>query len=212
MILKIIQWNVFHKELDMFLFVSQCTDKKEKNIFLIYKENQMGSVAKSYMRKGFLIYDEIRKYLVLYEEAVSHIWLCNRPHLNFVATGQCALYTFQYTVDKRALSTINIRFDLSTQSVCLPLQPRRTLIWALYFIGSRSNKVGNKYRGIGENWRGRVYTTGIILYLSLTYSKNDLDPQCHLQLHSSTIREAGTLSWIFHPTEIFADFFSRVDR
>jgi hypothetical protein len=73
MILKIIQWNVFHKELDMFLFVSQCTDKKEKNIFLIYKENQMGSVAKSYMRKGFLIYDEIRKYLVLYEEAVSHI-------------------------------------------------------------------------------------------------------------------------------------------
>jgi hypothetical protein len=57
----------------MFLFVSQCTDKKEKNIFLIYKENQMGSVAKSYMRKGFLIYEEIRKYLVLYEEAVSHI-------------------------------------------------------------------------------------------------------------------------------------------
>jgi len=32
------------------------TDKKEKNIFLIYeyKETQMGAVAKSYIRKGFL--------------------------------------------------------------------------------------------------------------------------------------------------------------
>ncbi len=30
------------------------TDKKEKKIFLIYKEIQMVSVAKSYMRKGFL--------------------------------------------------------------------------------------------------------------------------------------------------------------
>jgi hypothetical protein len=35
------------------------SDKKEKEIFLIYKETQMGSVAKSYMRKGFLIYEEM---------------------------------------------------------------------------------------------------------------------------------------------------------
>jgi hypothetical protein len=33
----------------------------------------MGAVAKSYMRKGFLIYEEIRKYLVKSEEAVSRI-------------------------------------------------------------------------------------------------------------------------------------------
>jgi hypothetical protein len=32
----------------------------------------MGSVAKSYMRKGFLKYEEMRKYLPIYEEAVSH--------------------------------------------------------------------------------------------------------------------------------------------
>jgi hypothetical protein len=31
----------------------------------------MGSVAKSYMRKGFLIYEEMRKYLTIYDEAVS---------------------------------------------------------------------------------------------------------------------------------------------
>jgi hypothetical protein len=48
------------------------TDKKENEIFLINKEIQMGLVAKSYMRKGFLIY-EMRKYLTIYEEAVNHI-------------------------------------------------------------------------------------------------------------------------------------------
>jgi hypothetical protein len=49
------------------------TDKKENEIFLLYKEIQMGSVAKSYIRKGFLIYEEMRKYLTKYEEAVSHL-------------------------------------------------------------------------------------------------------------------------------------------
>jgi hypothetical protein len=33
----------------------------------------MGAVAKSYMRKGALIYEEMRKYLTIYEEAFSHI-------------------------------------------------------------------------------------------------------------------------------------------
>jgi hypothetical protein len=37
------------------------TDKKENKIFLIYKEIQMGSSAKPYMRKGFLLYEEMRK-------------------------------------------------------------------------------------------------------------------------------------------------------
>jgi hypothetical protein len=38
------------------------TDKKENQIFLIYKETLSGAVAKSYMRKGFLINEEMRKY------------------------------------------------------------------------------------------------------------------------------------------------------
>ncbi len=38
----------------------------------------MGSGAKSYMRKGFLIYEEVRKFFPIYEEAVSHKWLCTR--------------------------------------------------------------------------------------------------------------------------------------
>jgi hypothetical protein len=48
------------------------TDKKENQIFLIYKEIQSGAVAKSYMRKGFLIYEEMRKYFLISEEAASH--------------------------------------------------------------------------------------------------------------------------------------------
>jgi hypothetical protein len=38
------------------------TDKKENPIFLIYKVIQSGAVAKSYMRKAFLIFEEMRKY------------------------------------------------------------------------------------------------------------------------------------------------------
>jgi hypothetical protein len=39
---------------------------------LINKEIQKGSGAKSNMRKDFLIYEKMRKYLTIYEEAVSH--------------------------------------------------------------------------------------------------------------------------------------------
>jgi hypothetical protein len=40
--------------------------KKKRKYFLIYKEIQNGSVAKSNMRKGFLIYEEMCKYLTIY--------------------------------------------------------------------------------------------------------------------------------------------------
>ncbi len=49
------------------------TDKKENKIFLICKGIQMRSVAKSYMRKGFLTYEEMRQLLTIHEEAVGHI-------------------------------------------------------------------------------------------------------------------------------------------
>jgi hypothetical protein len=38
-------------------FAVAYTDKKENKFFLIYKEIQNGAVAKSCMRKGFLIYE-----------------------------------------------------------------------------------------------------------------------------------------------------------
>jgi hypothetical protein len=39
------------------------TGKKENKIFLINREIQKESGAKSFMRKGFLIYEEMHKYL-----------------------------------------------------------------------------------------------------------------------------------------------------
>ncbi len=42
------------------------TDKNENQIILIYKDIQSGAVPKSYMRKGFLIYGEMRKYFPIY--------------------------------------------------------------------------------------------------------------------------------------------------
>ncbi len=52
-----------------------CTDEKENQIFLKNKEIQSGAVANSYMRKGFLIHEDIKlcKYFPIYEEAVIHI-------------------------------------------------------------------------------------------------------------------------------------------
>ncbi len=40
----------------------------------------MGSVAKSSMRKGFLMYDEMH----IYDEAVRNICICNCSRLNFL--------------------------------------------------------------------------------------------------------------------------------
>jgi hypothetical protein len=44
------------------IFWACYTNKKRKTIFLTYRQIQMGSGAKSYMRKGCLIYEEMHKY------------------------------------------------------------------------------------------------------------------------------------------------------
>jgi hypothetical protein len=42
------------------------TDKKENQIFLMYKEIQNGAVAKSYMANGLLINGEIFEHFLIY--------------------------------------------------------------------------------------------------------------------------------------------------
>ncbi len=46
------------------------------------------------MRKGFLMYDEMRKYLFIYEEAVSHIRLCNHFLLSFLLYEENLVFFF----------------------------------------------------------------------------------------------------------------------
>ncbi len=64
----------------------------------MYKEIENGAVAKakSYMGKGSLIYKEMRKYLTIYEEVVSHIliWLCNFSILNFLMCEENLIFFF----------------------------------------------------------------------------------------------------------------------
>ncbi len=63
--------RIYYRLYNICMYSVHCTlytDKKEKKIFLIYREIQMASGAKSYFRKGFLIlyiYEEVRKYLVI---------------------------------------------------------------------------------------------------------------------------------------------------
>ncbi len=70
------------------------TDKKENKFFPIYKEIQSGAVSKSYMRKGFPIYEEMGKYFPIYKEAVSYVWLCNCSILNFLIYGEILIFFF----------------------------------------------------------------------------------------------------------------------
>jgi hypothetical protein len=46
------------------------------------------------MRKGFLIYQEMPRYFPIYEEAVSHIWLCNCSTLNFPIYEESLIFFF----------------------------------------------------------------------------------------------------------------------
>ena len=51
------------------------TDKKANQNFTIFKEIQSGAVAKSYMRKGFPIYEEMGKYFLIYKEVILYMSL-----------------------------------------------------------------------------------------------------------------------------------------
>ncbi len=53
------------------------------------------------MRKGFLIYEERRKYFPIYEEAVCHIWLCNCSILNFLINEEKLIFFFISVAHRR---------------------------------------------------------------------------------------------------------------
>ncbi len=59
------------------------TDKKENQIFLIYKEIQNGAVAKSYMTNRLLIYGEIFAHFLVYEGAPSSYITLQLLHSEF---------------------------------------------------------------------------------------------------------------------------------
>jgi len=131
-----------------------CTDKKENQIFLIYKEIQSGAVAKSFMRKGFLIYEEMRKYFPIYEEAVSHIRLCNCSILNFLIYEKKLIFFFisvvttPETVCGRGASLEQRRLDRVHGEVVYIRWQRR---------GRGGRQQGRRQRSIGSNHAKYLY-------------------------------------------------------
>ncbi len=105
-----------HKGIRLIKKLISYTDKQENQIFLIYKEIQSGAVAKTYMRKGFLIYEEMRKYFPIYEEAVSHILLCNCSIMNFLISEKNLIFFF-----------ISAAFILALYDIYRPITPSKII-------------------------------------------------------------------------------------
>ncbi len=93
------------------------TEKKYKKIFLVYREIQSGAVAKSYIRKGFLIYEEMRKYFSIYEETVSHVYI----RKGFLIYEEMRKYFSIYE------ETVSHVYDFSTAPFWISLYMRK--IW-----------------------------------------------------------------------------------
>jgi hypothetical protein len=68
---------------------------KKKRIFFINKEIQSGAVAKSYIRTGFLIYEEMSKYLVIYVRRPLVVYDFLQPLLlDFLICGEICGFFF----------------------------------------------------------------------------------------------------------------------
>ncbi len=54
--------------------VAPCTDKKKTKFSSYIRKFRVEQLQKSYMRTGFLIYGEMRKYFPIFEESVSQVY------------------------------------------------------------------------------------------------------------------------------------------
>jgi hypothetical protein len=65
------------------------------------------------MRKGFLMYEETRKYFPKYEEADSHIRLCNCCILNFLRYEENLIFFLSvYKLPEKLIENIEAKIDL----------------------------------------------------------------------------------------------------
>ncbi len=79
------------------------TDKKENQIFLIYKKFHNGAVTKTYMRNGFLLYEELRKYL--------------RKPLVTYDFGNCSILNFLIYEENLILFFISVVLSFPPQNI-----------------------------------------------------------------------------------------------
>ncbi len=98
------------------------TVKNERKLFsYVRKFRREGSDAKSYIRKGFLIYEERRKYLVMDGDPISPIWLCTRSLLNCLIYEENFHFFFnsvQPSVSHRIGVMLHVCLDLDSCVRC----------------------------------------------------------------------------------------------
>ncbi len=113
------------------------------------------------MRKGFLIYEEMRKYLVINEEAVSHIWLWISLYMRKICFSfyQCICRRERRKTERKHLALAFYESSKSKDDItvwaCLHLfiledflEPEpSTWICQLHFVG-KINSAGCLYRGV----------------------------------------------------------------
>ncbi len=121
----------------------------------------MGSVAKSYMRKGFLIYEESAQIFCQICWAFSHIWPCSRSRIYFLFY-QCSRAMSKFEIFLKKCLPICVRFrcrfhDLTVQSSGLIDRVTDTVVidwksigWSFIHWGSRSVEAFCVWEWIGR--------------------------------------------------------------
>jgi hypothetical protein len=142
------------------------------------------------MRKGFLIYEETRKYFPIYEEAVGHLWLCSCSILNFLKYEENLIFFFisvsstspgseeagnrwsdsPWSVGREAAS------GLGTADLSQPVLQRHKRLW----LSSRLEKLKQILTNeeVGWNWKRQTFH---IIHLTETTVLNNVHPPQYLK-------------------------------
>jgi hypothetical protein len=88
-------------------------------------------------RRGFIIYEEMCKYLTITEEAVSHIWLCNSSILNFLINEENLIFFFTGVFCLTTFITKKLRSETLLSGVRRAISVKRGspvygVLWSTY--------------------------------------------------------------------------------
>ncbi len=96
------------------------------------------------MRKDFLIYEERRKYLVIYEEAVSHIWLCDCSIPNFLIYEENFIFFLSVCVQYSGVWECHMFYTDCTSLSEFQNSNRWKCAFSYYFLPSLFNEYCQK--------------------------------------------------------------------
>ncbi len=106
----------------------------------VFKGNSEGIGCKVIYEEGLpnILYVEMRKYLVIFEETVSHIWLCNRSRLNFLLYEENLIFFFISVVVDGQISSDQNRLPKEWRLDISCNQDRDYIKWCSHIEWSKS--------------------------------------------------------------------------